>query len=26
MDEFTFNKISSYVSYEFLENISKYFE
>lgn len=26
MDEFTFNKISSYVSYEFLESISKYFE
>ena len=26
MDEFTFNKISSYVSYEFLENISQYFE
>ena len=24
-DEFTFNKISSYISYEFLEKISKYF-
>ncbi|MGX7112000.1 TIGR04282 family arsenosugar biosynthesis glycosyltransferase [Gemella cuniculi] len=26
MDNFTFGKISSYISYEFLEKISKYFE
>lgn len=26
MDDFTFNKIASYLSYEFLEKVSKYFE